>query len=185
MFHELGTPKNCGWKWSQYFTYSLYGASERTVETRVGRHCGRLLGPLWADLAKILRDERARVWLWTMRISLMCIDVRGRTGWKTFENRRFSIFITVFQPLRPHMSTHIKQIPIICCHTLACLPRKILARSAHRGPSNVPQCRPTRVLTVHSLAPYSEYMKYWLHFQPRFLGVPSSWTIKYYTSKKT
>ena len=34
---------------------------------------------------------------------------------------------------------HIKEIPIICCHTLARSPRKILARSVHRGPSNQPR----------------------------------------------
>ena len=55
-------------------------ASERTVKTQVGRHCGRLLGPLWADLAEILRGERARVWQRMIGISLMCVDVRMCNG---------------------------------------------------------------------------------------------------------
>ena len=44
---------------------------------------GRLLGPLWADLAEILRGKRARVWLRMMRISLGRVEVRGSSGQKT------------------------------------------------------------------------------------------------------
>ena len=36
---------------------------------------GRLLGPMWTDLAEILRGRRARVWLQTMEISLGCVEV--------------------------------------------------------------------------------------------------------------
>merc|ERR1739842_216862 len=50
-----------------------------------------------------------------------------------------------FQPLLPRTLTHPNEIRIIYSHTLARSPRKISARSAHRGPSNRPQCRPTRV----------------------------------------
>ena len=41
---------------------------------------GRLLGPLWANLAEILRGKRARVWQQMIGISLMCVDVRRRSG---------------------------------------------------------------------------------------------------------
>ena len=44
---------------------------------------GRLLVPLWADLAEILRGRRARVWLRMMRISLGRVEVRGSSGRKT------------------------------------------------------------------------------------------------------
>ena len=46
-------------------------------------------------------------------------------------------FLTVFQPLRPRTSRHANEIPIIFCHTLARLPRKISAGLARRGPSEV------------------------------------------------
>ena len=49
---------------------------------RVARRRGRLRGPLWADLAEILRGDWARVWLLTMRISLGRVEVRGRSGRK-------------------------------------------------------------------------------------------------------
>ena len=39
---------------------------------------GRLLGPLWANLAEILRGKRARVWLRMMQILLGHVEVRGR-----------------------------------------------------------------------------------------------------------
>ena len=39
---------------------------------------GRLLGPLWADPAEILRGKRARVWLRMMQILLGHVEVRGR-----------------------------------------------------------------------------------------------------------
>ena len=107
MFHELGTPENRGWKWSQYFTYSLYGASERTVKTRVGRHCGRLLGPLWTDLAKILWGEQTKVWQQMIGISLMCIDVRRSNGWKTIKNRwKLSVFYGFLAAVPAYVNAH-------------------------------------------------------------------------------
>ena len=109
--------------------------------------------PPGADLAKILHCKWARVWQLMIGISLMSVDVLGRNGWKTVKNGKNHQFLTVFHPLHPHMSTHISEISIICCHILACLPHKILAESAHRWPSN----RPARVLTVRSFAHYSEY----------------------------
>ena len=51
--------------------------------TRVDRGRGQLLGPLWADPAEILRGKQARVWLLMIGISLMCVKVQGRSGWKT------------------------------------------------------------------------------------------------------
>ena len=41
---------------------------------------GRLLGPLWADLAEIFRGKRARVWLRMMQILLGHVEVRRRSG---------------------------------------------------------------------------------------------------------
>ena len=150
---------------------SYIHCSERTVETWVGRHCEWLLGPLWADSAKILSGKRARVWQQVIGILLMSVDVLGRNGWKTVKNCKNGRFLMVFQPLRPHMSTHINEISIICCHILARLPHKILAESAHRGPSNRPQCWPTVGQPgFQQFARYSEYMKYWFHFEPWFLG---------------
>ena len=61
---------------------------------------------------------------------------RWATRAKNGENRRF---FTVFQPLRPRTLPHPNEIQIICSHTIARLPRKISARTAHRGPSNRPQ----------------------------------------------
>ena len=37
---------------------------------------GRLLGPLWADPAEILRGKHARVWLRMMQILLGHVEVR-------------------------------------------------------------------------------------------------------------
>ena len=53
--------------------------------TRVDRGRGWLLGPLWTDLAEILRGEQARVWQQMIRISLMCVDIRGSNSWKTIK----------------------------------------------------------------------------------------------------
>ena len=39
-----------------------------------------LLGPLWANPAEILCGKRARVWQQMIGISLMFVDVRGRSG---------------------------------------------------------------------------------------------------------
>ena len=64
---------------------------------------------------------------------------------KPYKTDDFFRFFLVFPPLLPRMSTHINEILIICCHTLACSPRKILARSVHRGPSNQPRPRSTQV----------------------------------------
>ena len=50
-----------------------------TIFNRVDWGRGWLLGPLWTDLAKIFRGERARVWQQMIGISLMCIDVRGHS----------------------------------------------------------------------------------------------------------
>ena len=61
---------------------------------------------------------------------------RWATRAKNGKNRRF---FTVFQPLRPRTLPHPNEIQIICSHTIARLPRKISARTAHRGPSNRPQ----------------------------------------------
>ena len=41
---------------------------------------GRLLGPLWADLAEILRGKHARVWLRMMQILLGHVEVRVRSS---------------------------------------------------------------------------------------------------------
>ena len=143
------------------------------------------LANIAADSAKISCGKQARVRQKMIGISLMWIDLRRRSSWKlskTVKNGKNRQFLTVFQPLRRRKSTHINEIPIICCHTLACLPHEILTESAHRGQSNQRQCRTTRNLIMTR---YSEYTKYWLYFEPRFLGVPSSWNIKYNTSKKT
>ena len=50
---------------------------------RVARWRIRLLGPVWAEPAKIFRGEWARVWLLAMRISLGRVEVRGSNGQKT------------------------------------------------------------------------------------------------------
>ena len=62
---------------------------------------------------------------------------------KPYKTNDFFRFFLVFPQLLPRMSTHINEILIICCHTLACSPRKILARSVHRGPSNQPRPQST------------------------------------------
>ena len=59
----------------------------------------------------------------------------GQPGARNVKNHRF---LTVFQPGLLCTLTHPNEICIVCSHTIACLPRKILARSAHRGPSNRP-----------------------------------------------
>ena len=53
-------------------------------------------------------------------------------------------FLPVFWPLLPCTSMCPNEICIICSHTLARLPRKISAGSAHRGPSNRPRSPSTR-----------------------------------------
>ena len=60
---------------------------------RVARWRVRLLGPVWAERAKILRGEWARVWLLVMRISLGPVEVRGSNGQKTGKNRWFLPFL--------------------------------------------------------------------------------------------
>ena len=55
----------------------------RCFLARVARRRGRLLGPLWADPAEILRGKRARVWLQMMQISLGHVEVHGSSGQKT------------------------------------------------------------------------------------------------------
>ena len=58
---------------------------------------GRMLSPLWADLAEILRGRRAWVWLRMMRISLGWVEVCGCSGRKTeksVKNRQFLPFLT-------------------------------------------------------------------------------------------
>ena len=47
---------------------------------QVARRRSQLLGPLWADLAELLRGKRATVWQQMIGISLMCVDVRGSNG---------------------------------------------------------------------------------------------------------
>ena len=122
--------------------------------SQVDRQRSRLLGPLWADLTEILRGKRARVWLRMMQILLGHVEVRGRISWKTIKNRRFSLFLgqvgfwrflPVFQPLLLRTSKYPNKISIISSHTLARLPRKISAGSAHRGPSNRLRSPSTRV----------------------------------------
>ena len=44
--------------------------------TQVAPRYGRLLGPPWADPAKILGGRRARVWLQMIQISVGCVEVR-------------------------------------------------------------------------------------------------------------
>ena len=66
---------------------------------------------------------------------------RRSTRAKNGENHRF---LTVFQLLRSRTLTHPNKFQIICGHTLSRLPRKILAGSAHRGPSNRLRRRSTR-----------------------------------------
>ena len=59
---------------------------------RVDRQRGRLLSPLSADLAEILRGKQARVWLWMMQILLGHVEVRGASvekPSKTDDFRRF------------------------------------------------------------------------------------------------
>ena len=51
----------------------------------------------------------------------------------------FDRFFSVFWPPPPRSSTQPNEICIIRSHTLARLPRKISAQSAHRGPSNGPR----------------------------------------------
>ena len=46
----------------------------------LARRRGRLLGPLWADLAEILRGKHARVWLRMMQILLGHVEVRVRSS---------------------------------------------------------------------------------------------------------
>ena len=48
--------------------------------TQVAPRYGRLLGPPWADLAKILGGRGARVWLQMIQISLGCVEVRERSS---------------------------------------------------------------------------------------------------------
>ena len=76
-------------------------------------------------------------------------DVHWHTWAQLIKNHKkptiFIGFFYVFQLLLPRTSMHINEIPIICCHTLACSRRKILARSVQRGPSNQPRPWSTRV----------------------------------------
>ena len=51
-----------------------------TILTQVGHHCGRFLGPLGTDLAKILCGEGVWVSQQMIGISLICVDVRGSNG---------------------------------------------------------------------------------------------------------
>ena len=53
--------------------------------TQVAPCHGRLLGPLWADLAKILVGWRARIWPQMIKISLGCVKVRERSNGKTLK----------------------------------------------------------------------------------------------------
>ena len=48
--------------------------------TQVAPRYGRLLGPLWADPAEILRGKWARVWLQMMQISLGNVEVHESNG---------------------------------------------------------------------------------------------------------
>ena len=54
--------------------------------------CGQLFGPLWANLAEILADERANAWLWMIQISLGCNEVYMSSGGKSAEKLWFSLF---------------------------------------------------------------------------------------------
>ena len=82
-------------------------------------------------------------------ISFGHIKVCRSTSWKTVKNPWFlpnknHRFLTVFQLLRLRISKHPNEIQINCGHTLVHLPRKISARLAHRGPSNLPSRRSFR-----------------------------------------
>ena len=68
------------------------------VWARVARRRGRLLGPLWADLAEIFRGEYARVWLLTMRISLGRVEVCGSSDRKT--DKKLMVFAVFSSVLR-------------------------------------------------------------------------------------
>ena len=52
----------------------------RCFLARVDGLRGRLLGPLWADPAEILRGKRARVWLLMMQILLGHVEVHVRSS---------------------------------------------------------------------------------------------------------
>ena len=71
----------------------------------------------------------------------------------------FVNFLPVFWPLLSCTSTCPNEICIICSHTLAHLPRKISARSAHSGPSNRPRRWATR-------AKNGENRRFFTVFQP-------------------
>ena len=145
MFDELGTPKSHGWKWSSYFTYF----TKLMIFT--------IFTPGWPRARLIARppvDRSGRNFTWWTGYGMATddwyfFDVHWRMRAQRLKKHKkpmiFISFFRVFQPLLPRTSTHINEISIICCHTLDHSPRKILARSAHRGPSN--QLRPlsTRV----------------------------------------
>ena len=65
-------------------------------------------------------------------------------------------FLRVVPLLRSHTLTHPNEILIICGHILALQPPKILARSAHRGPSNRPWHGATCVILALLSAEKSE-----------------------------
>ena len=75
----------------------------------------------------------------------MCWHTREQQLKNHKKPKKIVCFLWFFQPLCPRASMCIEEIPIICCHTLARSPRKISARSVHRGLSNQPRPRSTRV----------------------------------------
>ena len=66
--------------------------SERPIMRQMAPCHGRLLGPLLANPAEILRDKRAMVWPQTIWISLGCVKVCERSSWKTVKKPRCSCF---------------------------------------------------------------------------------------------
>ena len=53
--------------------------------------CSAPCGP---HSVKISCGKQARVWQQMIGISLMCVDLRRRSGWKTVKNWWFSLFLT-------------------------------------------------------------------------------------------
>ena len=136
----------------------------------IAADCSAPCGPIQSKFHVVNRLGYGKRWLEFRWCALTYTGAAVEKLSKTVKNGKNRQFLTVFQPLRRRKSTHINEIPIICCHTLACLPHEILTESAHRGQSNQPQHWPTQVSTM---ACYCEYMKHWLYFEPWFLGVPS------------
>ena len=114
----------------------------------IAADCSAPCGPIQSKFHVVNRLGYGKRWLEFRWCALTYTGAAVEKLSKTVKNGKNRQFLTVFQPLRRRKSTHINEIPIICCPTLASSPRKILARSVHRGPSNQPRPQSTRLKMV-------------------------------------